>query len=64
MNVACAPRGATSDALYHYTTEAAKKKDAQIAYIATPDVAVIFWYTLLTKGLIVIYLCTHNKCFG
>ena len=39
-NVACAPSTATSDVLNHYTIEASPKKDAQVAYITTPDAAV------------------------
>ena len=39
-NAACAPSTATSDVLYHYTIEASQKKDAQVAYITTPDSAV------------------------
>ena len=36
-NAACAPSTATSDVLNHYTIEASPKKDAQLAYITTPD---------------------------
>ena len=39
-NAACAPSTATSDVLNHYTIEASPKKDAQVAYITTPDAAV------------------------
>ena len=39
-NAACALSTATSDALNHCTIEASTKKDAQIAYITTPDAAV------------------------
>ena len=39
-NAACAPSTATSDVLNHYTIEASPKKDAQLAYITTPDAAV------------------------
>ena len=34
------PTYATSDVLNHYTIEASLKKDAQVAYITTPDAAV------------------------
>ena len=39
-NAACASSTATSDVLNHYTIEASPKKDAQLAYITTPDAAV------------------------
>ena len=39
-NTAWAPSTATSDVLNHYTIEASPKKDAQVAYITTPDAAV------------------------
>ena len=43
-NVACAlcveSSTASSDALNHYSTEATPKKDAQVAYITSPDAAV------------------------
>ena len=39
-NKACVPSTATSDVLNHYTTEASPKKDAQVAFITTPDAAV------------------------
>ena len=39
-NPACAPSTATSDVPNHYTIEASPNKDAQLAYITTPDAAV------------------------
>ena len=39
-NAACAPSTATSDVLNLYIIEASPKKDAQVAYITTPDAAV------------------------
>ena len=40
MNVAYTPSTAMSDVLNHYTIEASPEKDAQVAYITTPDAAV------------------------
>ena len=39
-NAACTPSTATSDVLNHYTIEESPIKDAQVAYIRTPDAAV------------------------
>ena len=39
-NAACTPSTATSDVLNHYTIEASPIKDAQRAYITSPDAAV------------------------
>ena len=39
-NAACAPSTAASGILNYYTIEASPKKDAQVAYITTPDAAV------------------------
>ena len=43
-NATGAPSTATSDALNHYTIEASPIKDAQVAYITTPDAAVDYVY--------------------
>ena len=48
-NVACAPSTATSDVLNHYTIEASPIKDAQLAYITTPDAAVHSVYGFYIK---------------
>ena len=39
-NAACVPSTATFDALNHYSIKASPKKDAQIAYVTTPDAEV------------------------
>ena len=53
-NAACAPSTAKSDVLNQYTIEASPKKDAQVAYITTPDAAVhcVYGFYILT-----IFLC-------
>ena len=53
-NVACAPcvesSTASSDALNRYSTEATQKKDAHVAYITSPDAAV-----LSVKGFYILF---------
>ena len=52
-NAACAPSTATSDVLNHYTIEASR--DAQLAYITTPDAAVHSVY-----GFYINYFSVHD----
>ena len=66
-NAACAPSTATSDVLNHYTMEASPKKDAQVAYITTPDAAVhsvygfyINYYSVQNYDISLI--CSSNTC--
>ena len=54
-NAACAPSTATSDVLNHYTIEESPKMDAQVAYITTPDSAVLSVY-----GFFINYFSVQN----
>ena len=54
-NAAWANSTATSYVLNHYTIEASPKKDAQVAYITTPDAAVHSVY-----GFYINYLSVQN----
>ena len=54
-NAVCAPCTATSDIHNHYTIKASPKKDAQVAYIRTPDAAVHSLY-----GFYINYFSVQN----
>ena len=66
-NAACAPSTARSDVLNHYTIEASPKKDAQVAYITTPDAAVHSVYGFYinyfsVQNYVISLICSSDTC--
>ena len=66
-NAACAPSTATSDVLHLYTIEASLKRDAQVAYITTPDAAVhsvygFYIYYFSVQNYDISLICSSDTC--